>query len=103
MVTACVQELATYFDPAHDERREAALSRITDVIHQYQPRVLLAHSLGSVVAYEALCADGNATVELFVTLGSPLAMRQVIFDRLRPAPAGRGIRPSGGTAMGQRS
>ena len=95
VVTACVHELATYFDPAHEERRKAALRRVIDVIRRYRPRVLLAHSLGSVVAYEALCADRNATVEMFVTLGSPLAIRQVVFDRLRPAPVGRGIRPPG--------
>lgn len=95
VVTAAVQELATYFDPAHEDMREAALRRVTDVIRRFRPRVLLAHSLGSVVAYEALCAAGELTVELLVTLGSPLAMRGVVFERLRPAPSGRGIRPPG--------
>jgi predicted alpha/beta hydrolase family esterase len=95
IVTSCVEELATYFDPAHRDRREAARARVADVIRRERPAVLLAHSLGSVVAYEALCADRNLPVELFVTLGSPLAMRHVVFDRLSPMPAGRGIRPPG--------
>ncbi len=95
VVTASVLELATYFDPAHADRREAAQGRVSEVIRTFRPRVLLAHSLGSVVAYEALCADGNLTVELFVTLGSPLAMRGVVFERLRPTPCGCGIRPPG--------
>jgi pimeloyl-ACP methyl ester carboxylesterase len=95
VVTACIEELATYFDPAQWERREAARARVADVIRREQPTVLLAHSLGSVVAYETLCANPKLVVELFVTLGSPLAMRQVVFDRLSPMPAGRGARPPG--------
>lgn len=51
-------------------------------------RVVVAHSLGSVVAYEALCARaGDHQVRALVTLGSPLGMRMV-FDRLRPEPGG---------------
>jgi hypothetical protein len=98
VVTASVQELATYFDPAHGELREAAMGRVADTVREYRPRVLLAHSLGSVLAYEALCADEGLEVELFVTLGSPLAMRGVVFERLTPAPVGRGIRPRGARA-----
>lgn len=57
-------------------------------------RVLVAHSLGSVVAYEALCANSFWPVTDFVTLGSPLGMPSVIFDRLSPAPfAGIGAWP----------
>jgi hypothetical protein len=95
VVTACVEELATYFEPFHQARRAAAQARVADVIRRERPAVLLAHSLGSVVAYEALCADPSLTVELLVTLGSPLAMRQVVFDQLSPRPVGRGMRPPG--------
>ena len=48
--------------------------------------VVVAHSLGSVVAYEALCAHPEWNVRGLVTLGSPLAIRNVILDRLDPAP-----------------
>jgi pimeloyl-ACP methyl ester carboxylesterase len=55
-------------------------------------RVLVGHSLGSVVAYEALHRFADepawAGVRTFVTLGSPLGIRNLIFDRLRPAPDG---------------
>ena len=49
------------------------------------PTVVVAHSLGSVVAFEAL-GERSEAVELFVTIGSPLAMRTVVLPRLRPQP-----------------
>jgi hypothetical protein len=54
-----------------------------------ETRVVVAHSLGSIVAYEALCALGagpGAGGIVLVTLGSPLGIRNVIFDRLVPQP-----------------
>jgi pimeloyl-ACP methyl ester carboxylesterase len=54
-------------------------------------RVLVGHSLGSVVAYEALCAHPEWPVRTLVTLGSPLGVRRLIFDRLRPEPDENGI------------
>ncbi|MBM9506903.1 hypothetical protein [Actinacidiphila acididurans] len=54
--------------------------------------VVVAHSLGSVVAYEALCAVRlRHRVRAFVTVGSPLGIRNLIFDRLRPSPGADGI------------
>jgi hypothetical protein len=49
------------------------------------PSVVVAHSLGSVVAYEVL-HEFTPTVPLLVTLGSPLAMRAVVWPHLRPRP-----------------
>jgi hypothetical protein len=49
-------------------------------------RVVVGHSLGSVIAYEVLCAHPEWQVTDLVTLGSPLGMRSVIFDRLEPSP-----------------
>jgi pimeloyl-ACP methyl ester carboxylesterase len=49
-------------------------------------RVVVGHSLGSVIAYEALCAHPEWPVRALVTLGSPLGIRNLIFDRLVPAP-----------------
>jgi pimeloyl-ACP methyl ester carboxylesterase len=43
--------------------------------------VVVAHSLGSVVAYEGLCAHPEWRVRGLVTLGSPLAIWNVILDR----------------------
>lgn len=72
----------------HDEdvRREAqgcVEKAITD-----ETRVLVAHSLGTVVAYEALCAHPEWPVRTFVSLGSPLGISNLIFELLRPAPQG---------------
>jgi hypothetical protein len=48
--------------------------------------VVIGHSLGSVVAYEALFAKASPQVKALITLGSPLGLRNLIFDRLRPPP-----------------
>lgn len=57
--------------------------------------VVLAHSLGSVVAYETLWKYGQR-IPLLVTLGSPLALPHFVFPRLTPAPVdGKGGKPPG--------
>ncbi|MFD6096374.1 hypothetical protein ACFWF4_08720 [Nocardiopsis flavescens] len=66
--------------------RLAARKRVLDRITPHT-RVVIAHSLGSVVAYEALCSAPDHSVRALVTLGSPLGMR-LIFDRLDPTPQG---------------
>lgn len=46
------------------------------------------------VAYEALCAWPDSPVRALVTLGSPLGIRNLVFDRLEPPPrAGLGAWP----------
>ena len=98
LVTVLVSDLAVYFDPDQVHRRRAARQRVAEAIREHRPLVLIAHSLGSVVAYEALCADPALRVKLLVTLGSPLGMPRVVFDRLEPAPSyGRASRPPGAT------
>ncbi|MGN9759746.1 hypothetical protein [Streptomyces sp. SD31] len=69
-----------------DALRAAARARVAEAIGP-DTRVVVAHSLGSVVAYEALCARPDHRVRALVTLGSPLGMRMV-YDRLRPEPGG---------------
>jgi hypothetical protein len=49
-------------------------------------RVVVGHSLGSVVAYEVLCASPERAIHSFVTLGSPLGLPNLVFDRLDPKP-----------------
>jgi hypothetical protein len=51
-------------------------------------RVVVGHSLGSVIAYEVLAASPALDVRTLVTLGSPLGIPKVIFDRLTPPPVG---------------
>jgi hypothetical protein len=78
-----------------DERvRAAAQDRVSAAVSG-DTRVLVGHSLGSVVAYEAACAHPDWPIAL-VTLGCPLGIRNIVFDRLRPAPVdGRGVFPPG--------
>jgi pimeloyl-ACP methyl ester carboxylesterase len=47
--------------------------------------VVVSHSLGTVVALEAL-HECSAAVPLFVTLGSPVSMRTAVWPRLVPQP-----------------
>ncbi|WP_131814477.1 hypothetical protein [Mycolicibacterium fortuitum] len=69
---------------------------IGSALNLHRPRVVIAHSLGSVAAYETLWMYPHLPVELLVTIGSPLAFPDRIFPRLQPAPiAGRGKRPPG--------
>lgn len=49
------------------------------------PSVVVAHSLGSVVALEAL-HEHAGEVPLLVTVGSPIGMRLVVWPRLVPRP-----------------
>jgi hypothetical protein len=63
---------------AIQDRLARAVSRDTEVV--------VAHSLGSVVAYEALCAHPEWPDLTLITLGSPLAVRNLVFNRLLPPP-----------------
>jgi hypothetical protein len=76
------------------DTRQAVQERVEAVVGP-DTRVLVGHSLGSVVAYEALCAHPEWPVRALVTLGSPLGIRHLIFDRLVPAPT------SGSTSVGR--
>ena len=78
------QVIAFLTDPAV---KQNALARVQEQISG-DTRVVIGHSLGSVVAYEYLCHNRSASVQLLVTLGSPLGIPNVIFDKLTPAPAG---------------
>ncbi|MBD2520737.1 hypothetical protein H6G93_38550 [Nostoc sp. FACHB-973] len=68
-----------------EEMRNEILKQVVEVIDE-DTRVLVGHSLGSVVCYEALCQHPEWRVKVFVTLGSPLGIKRLIFDRLKPAP-----------------
>ncbi|GEB62516.1 hypothetical protein [Streptomyces gardneri] len=79
--------------------RIEARGRVTEAIGD-DTRVVVAHSLGSVVAYEALCARPGHRVTALVTIGSPLGIPELILKRLEPAPLElggkrRGVWPGG--------
>jgi hypothetical protein len=80
-------EVAAYLRSDDDPARLAAREQVAHRIAQYRPRIVIAHSLGTVVTYEALHAHPELTVDLLLTLGSPLALPRAVFDRLLPRPA----------------
>jgi hypothetical protein len=86
------QVTAFLTDPAV---KQNVLGRVREQVSA-DTRIVIGHSLGSVVAYEYLCSDRPASVQLLVTLGSPLGIPNVVFDRLTPSPAsGAGVWPGG--------
>ena len=79
----------------NEEIRSAALASVSK-LNGPETRVLIGHSLGSVVAYEAAYLI-NQPLPLLLTLGSPLGLQTIVYQRLRPwLPAER-------AAMGQHS
>lgn len=89
-----LKQVRRYF--TEPELRSAVRARAAELITP-ETRVVVGHSLGSVVAYEVLCAlpPGHKPLTL-VTLGSPLGLAKLVFDRLEPAPAqdGTGVWPA---------
>lgn len=64
---------------------ERVRERVLTALPADRPAVVVGHSLGSVVVYEALHRH-SGPVPLLVTLGSPLATMTVVADRVRPRP-----------------
>ncbi len=93
-LNAFVADLKQVYAYLHDDQiRREAQSRIEKKVTD-ETRVLVAHSLGTVVAYEALCAHPEWPVRTFVSLGSPLGISNLIFELLCPAPEyGIGVWP----------
>jgi pimeloyl-ACP methyl ester carboxylesterase len=73
--------------------KERVLQNVRNAVHD-DTRVVIGHSMGSIVAYEYLCLYQPPSVQMLITLGSPLGIRNLIFDLLTPPPAvGVGIWP----------
>lgn len=74
-----VKDTAAYF--FRPSVRAAMRARLRALLPQGEPCVLVAHSLGSVVALELLAEMARETapvdIGLFVTVGSPLGIREV--------------------------
>jgi len=77
-----INQLGRYF--ADDELRGVVQDRLAAVIDA-DTRVVIAHSMGTVVAYETLCAHPDWPVETLITIGSPLG-GDYVFGHLRPTP-----------------
>jgi len=87
MLIGDLKQVVSYLnDP---EVHEKVLKIVVDAITS-DTKVVIGHSLGSVVAYEALCRKPENVVS-FISLGSPLGIRNLIFDKLLPGPDSMGI------------
>jgi hypothetical protein len=64
--------------------RSAALKSVLELVGP-NTKVLIGHSLGSVVAYEAAHLI-EQPLPLLMTLGSPLGLHTIVYERLRPQP-----------------
>ncbi|ALG12399.1 hypothetical protein [Kibdelosporangium phytohabitans] len=82
MVVKALRQVTRYLT---DEDTRAEIQRRVAVLLDEDTQVVIAHSLGSVVAYEAAHQLGRP-LPLLVTCGSPLGLRSVVYDRLRPQP-----------------
>ena len=67
-------------DQIRKEAQERVLAHVAD-----DTRVIISHSLGTVVAFECLHFI-RKSIPLFITLGSPLGLETIIYPRLRPNP-----------------
>jgi hypothetical protein len=70
----------------NDTIRSAALESVLKLIGP-ETKILIGHSLGSVIAYEAAHLM-NKPLPLLLTLGSPLGLQTIVYQRLRPQPPG---------------
>ena len=94
-VAVCFPEVARYLAADDTPARARVREHVAATIAERQARIVIAHSLGTVVAYEALHAHPDLEVDLLVTLGSPLALPGAVFHRLQPRPnADTGLRPA---------
>ncbi len=81
-VNKALAQVTRYFT---DERiREAAQRSVLNLIDP-ETRIVIGHSLGSVIAYEAVMRL-DQPLPLLITLGSPLGLDTLIYPKLRPQP-----------------
>ncbi|MER5886479.1 alpha/beta hydrolase [Streptomyces sp. NPDC001941] len=60
-------------------------ARVLQELHPTEPTIVIAHSLGTVVAFEAL-HEHAGPVPLFVTMGSPIGLRGAVRPQIHPQP-----------------
>lgn len=97
MMIGNLKQVRRYF--RESETRVAAQHAVNLAVTE-DTRLIIAHSLGSVVAYEALHTYAQErnwrNVKSFISLGSPLGIPNLIFDALCPMPVnGKGSWPPG--------
>ena len=83
MFRRTVDQVGHYF--GDDQARAEVRARVAAAV-QPDTRVVVAHSLGSIVAYDCLRAHPDWPVETFVTIGSPLGNRDLVLAHLDSGP-----------------
>jgi hypothetical protein len=83
-VNRALAQVTRYF--SDEEVRATALQAVKDLIGA-DTEVVIGHSLGSVVAYEAMHQIGQS-LPLLITIGSPLGLETIVYPKLRPQPPG---------------
>jgi hypothetical protein len=81
-VRRSLAQVTRYF--TDDAIRSAALESVLNLV-EANTKILIGHSLGSVVAYEAAHLV-KQPLPLLITLGSPLGLQTIVYQRLRPQP-----------------
>lgn len=94
LIIGFIKQVHTYLED--DSVRREIQQRVDRAVGS-STALLIGHSLGSVIAYEAACAHTDWDLAL-ITLGSPLGIRNLVFDRLQPAPENYGGRFPDGAA-----
>ncbi|MEU3622572.1 hypothetical protein BS329_25235 [Amycolatopsis coloradensis] len=82
VVVKALRQVTRYL--TDDAIREHVQDRVAGLIGP-ETEAIIGHSLGSVVAYEAAHLHGRP-LPLLLTLGSPLGLRTVVYERTRPQP-----------------
>jgi hypothetical protein len=83
LLVGALKQVRRYF--TEPELRSRIRGIVAEAITE-ETSVVVGHSLGSVVAYEVLCASPEFPGRSLVTLGSPLGLANLVFDRLQPEP-----------------
>ncbi|HMR03138.1 MAG TPA: hypothetical protein PKA43_07190 [Candidatus Competibacter phosphatis] len=83
-VVRALAQVSRYF--SDETIRQAAVGAVAALVGP-ETRIVIGHSLGSVVAYEAV-QQLTRSLPLLCTLGSPLGLDTIVYPRLRPQPPG---------------
>jgi hypothetical protein len=67
-----------------DDLRDDVQNRVAALLDE-DTKLVIGHSLGSVIAWEA-CQALDRPLPVLVTIGSPLGLVNVVYSRLRPQP-----------------
>ena len=82
-VNKSLRQVTMYLtDPA---LRSTIQDRVLDLVGP-DTKIIIGHSLGSVIAYEIAATHLETPLPLLLTIGSPLGLRTIIYDRIKPQP-----------------